>query len=238
MLCKIADLITEVPETGGLAPRVRDYLWTGDPTVKPDIVIRESDYRPHMWQGFPRDLYCYMESGCRFYANLLCFQGMMLHASAVVYDGRAYLFSGDSGVGKSTHTKLWQTILGEDRALIINDDKPALRYLDRQWFAYGTPWCGKDGINLNMRVPLAGICFLEQGSENRIDLLEPKDAITHLIPQTMHWFYRPEKVYLMLEHLQKLLDVIPVFHFVNKPEPKAAELSLEVMTSEAVKRRL
>ena len=238
MLCKIADLITEVPETGGLAPRLRAYQWTGDQAVEPDIVIRESDYRPHMWQGSSREQFCYMESGCRFYARLLCFQGMMLHASAIVYDGRAYLFSGDSGVGKSTHTRAWQDMLGADRAPIINDDKPALRYLDGKWYAYGTPWCGKDGINLNMQAPLGGICFLEQGSENKISLLDPKDAIAHLIPQTMHWFSRPEKVYLMLGHLQTLLNVIPMFHLVNKPEPHAAELSFETMTSEAKKRGL
>ena len=229
MLCKIADLITEVPETGGLAPRVRDYLWTGDPTVKPDIVIRESDYRPHMWQGFPRDLYCYMESGCRFYANLLCFQGMMLHASAVVYDGRAYLFSGDSGVGKSTHTKLWQTILGEDRALIINDDKPALRYLDRQWFAYGTPWCGKDGININMKVPVAGICFLKRGEENSIRRLTKQEASFSVVAQTVRRFRNEELLDRMLALVEQLTGDIPIYELTNRPELEAARLSFETM---------
>lgn len=44
---------------------------------------------------------------------------------------------------------------------VFNDDKPALRRLDGRWYAYGTPWCGKDGINLNQKWPLGGICFLE-----------------------------------------------------------------------------
>jgi hypothetical protein len=236
MLCKIADLITDVPEAGGLAPRLRDYQWTGAQT--PDIIIREDEYRSNMWKGYPRDFCCYMESGFLFYARLLCFQGMMLHASAVVYDGRAYLFSGSSGVGKSTHARLWQKMLGEDRAVVINDDKPALRRMNGRWYAYGTPWCGKDGINANQRAPLAGICFLEQGEENRISILDPKDAVPKLISQTMHWFYKPEKVYLMLDNLQKLLDVIPTYHFVNRPEPEAARISFDIMRREAEKRNL
>ena len=49
----------------------------------------------------------------------------MLHSSAVVADGKAYLFTADSGTGKSTHTQLWPRMFG-DRAYILNDDKPAL----------------------------------------------------------------------------------------------------------------
>ncbi|MFR5584255.1 MAG: hypothetical protein ACLTLQ_10945 [[Clostridium] scindens] len=62
-----------------------------------------------------------------FIENLFRKGGMMLHASAVEVDGKAYLFSADSGTGKSTHTKQWQNYFGKERALIINDDKPAIR---------------------------------------------------------------------------------------------------------------
>ena len=60
--------------------------------------------------------------------DLLKNHGFMLHASAVEVDGKAYLFSASSGTGKSTHTKLWQEYFGYDKALIINDDKPALKF--------------------------------------------------------------------------------------------------------------
>ena len=95
------------------------------------------------------------------------YNGLMLHASAAALGGRAYLFSGPCGRGKSTHTRLWQQTFGE-AVQVFNDDKPALRRLDGRWYAYGTPWCGKDGINLNQKWPLGGICFLEKSQENRI----------------------------------------------------------------------
>ena len=235
MLCKIADLIIEVPETGGLAPRLAGYKWEGNQT--PDIVISESEYRPNVWNCSTWESYCYMESGTHFYVKLLFFQGMLLHASAVAYGGRAYLFSGPCGIGKSTHTRLWQSCFGE-AAQVFNDDKPALRFLDGRWYAYGTPWCGKDGININMKVPLAGICFLEQGPENSITLLKPADAIPFLFQQTHRQFKTSEKAYQMLENADCLLENIPMYRFVNRPTEDAVYLAYETMRDEALRRGL
>jgi hypothetical protein len=193
------------------------------------VIIRESDFREGVWKGLPYETYCYMESGSFFYMNLLYHGGMMLHASAIAYEGRAYLFSGPSGVGKSTHTRLWKETFG-DKVVVFNDDKPALRFLDGQWFAYGTPWCGKDGINANMKVPLAGICFLEQGETNTISLLDPKEAIPYIIPQTLHRFKTPGKAEQMLERVGMLITHIPMFHMVNRPNQEAVLLAYDTMS--------
>lgn len=75
----------------------------------------------------------------------------------------------DSSVGKSTHTGLWRQVFGDERVKILNDDKPALRFEKGIWYAYGTPWSGKYGMNLNLRYPVAGICFLKQGAQNKIE---------------------------------------------------------------------
>jgi hypothetical protein len=174
-----------------------------------------------------------MESGFLFYARLLCFQGMMLHASAVVYDGRAYLFSGDSGVGKSTHTKLWQTVFGEDQAVIINDDKPALRFVDGCWYAYGTPWCGKDGINQNRKVPLGGICFLKQAPTNRIRRLASVEAVPLILSQTIYKIKNTEKLNCLLDTVDKLVRMIPVFELENLPNEEAALLCHRTMAAAA-----
>ena len=166
-----------------MVPRCRDYLW--EESAGADIIIRTEDFRPDAWKGMTRNQYFYMETASRFYRQLLTHNGMMLHASAVVLDGRAYLFSGPPRTGKSTHTGLWRQLFG-DNAHIINDDKPALRFVDGRWFAYGTPWCGKDGINLNEKAPLGGICFLKQSQQNRIWRLDPKEATQNLIYQTVY----------------------------------------------------
>lgn len=226
MLCKIADLITEVPEAGGLAPRCREYLLEVPTT--PDIVISEDMYHPENWTGLSDDLVAYMESGFIFNGNLLRHSGMMLHASAVVYKGKAYLFSGPCGMGKSTHTRMWKKAFGVD-AQVINDDKPALRCLNGTWYAYGTPWCGKDGINQNKKAPLAGICFLKQAPHNRIRRLNQFEAIQKIMPQTIYRFWKAEVLDLMLERINELVGRIPVYELENRPEPEAAWLSYETM---------
>ena len=229
MLCRIADLAVEIPEAGGMAPRCRDYRIEED--LPPDIIIREEKYNRQRWQDIPAEYFEYVETGWLFYRRLFKFFGLMLHASAVEYKGEAYLFSGPSGIGKSTHTKIWQQILPESR--IFNDDKPALRKVDGVWYAYGTPWCGKDGINVNRKVPLAGICFLKQGNENRIRRLEPWEAVPNLLSQTIRRFKDPERLDLMLSHLEKLVQEIPIYELVNRPELAAAQLSYETMRAGA-----
>lgn len=199
--------------------------------VDADIVIDEQQYPYDRIPNNPK-LVAYLDSGFQFYRQLLQYNGMMLHASAVAIDNRAYLFSGPCGTGKSTHTHLWEQVFGE-AAQIFNDDKPALRRLDGKWFAYGTPWCGKDGINQNRKVPLAGICFLKQAPENAIRRLSPQEALTRVIHQTPHRFKSADGLDLLLGHVDKLVREIPIFEFENRPEPEAAILSYETMRKAA-----
>ncbi|MBQ7230945.1 MAG: hypothetical protein IJX04_08640 [Oscillospiraceae bacterium] len=227
MLCKIAELITEVPEAGGLAPRCWEYRWHGGEEA--DIVIDPAGYHPEKYgPHFTADDVAYMESARQFYSKLLYRDGLYLHSSAVELDGKAYLFSGDSGAGKSTHTRLWQQVFGE-AAQVFNDDKPALRCLDGTWYAYGTPWCGKDGINQNKKVPIAGICFLKQAQHNRIRRLSDAEVIRRIMTQTIHRFAAAERLDLMLGHLDRLVRMIPVYELENRPEPEAVRLSYETM---------
>lgn len=235
MLCKIADLMTEVPEAGGMAPRCREYL--SNENVSADIIIRADKYnfskRPDLTEGE----ITYLQSGNQFYRELLKFDGMVLHASAVELNGRAYLFSGPCGMGKSTHTRLWQQTFGE-AARVFNDDKPALRRLDGTWFAYGTPWCGKDGINQNVKVPLAGICFLRRGENIRIERLSDALALERILSQTIRRFKQVEDLDRMLALVDKLVREIPVYELFNRPEPEAAFLSHETMRQGAEEKGL
>jgi hypothetical protein len=169
-----------------------------------------------------------MESAAQFYTELVKHNGIYLHSSAVECDSKAYLFSGNSGAGKSTHTRLWLDLFG-DRACVFNDDKPALRYMDGVWYAYGTPWCGKDGINRNKKVPLGGICFLVQAKENKIRRLEPREAMKRIFAQTIFRFKDVALMNQMVAHVDNLLRSIPVFELENRPEPEAARLSYETM---------
>ncbi len=230
MRCYIADLIVDIPEAGGMAPRCQAYLT--DLTDPVDIRICQEDYDLTNWQTQSEAAATYMESGVHFYGHLLRFNGMLLHASAVAMDGKAYLFSGPSGMGKSTHTRLWQQQFG-DAAQVFNDDKPALRLLDGRWYAYGTPWCGKDGIHQNRKVPLGGICFLQRGIENRIRRLPAAEAVPLIYGQTMYRLHKPENALRLMSTVDALVRKIPIFELECRPDPEAAILSSRTMMAAA-----
>lgn len=230
MRCCIAELIVEIPEAGGMAPRCRAYLT--DQQGPADIQIRQEDYDLSYWKTDDGELATYMESGIQFYKHLLRFDGMLLHASAVAMDGKAYLFSGPSGMGKSTHTRLWQQLFGS-AAQVFNDDKPALRLVDGCWYAYGTPWCGKDGINQNCKVPLGGICFLKRGRENTIRALAAAEAVPLIYGQTMYPLRKRENALRLMSAVDKLVRMIPVYELENLPNADAARLSYETMGASA-----
>lgn len=231
VICRIAELTVDIPTAGGMAPRCEGYLARENKPI--DIALDASQYQ---FERIPDDpeLVAYLDSGFQFYRKLLSYNGMMLHASAVAMEDRAYLFSGPCGVGKSTHTSLWQQVFG-DAAQVFNDDKPALRRLDGCWYAYGTPWCGKDGINQNKKVPLAGICFMKQGQENVIRALPPAEALGKVLSQTPRRFDQAEQLDQLLGHVENLVREIPIFELQNRPEPDAAWLSYETMRCAAEK---
>ena len=171
----------------------------------------------------------YIWTGSCFYHYLVHFSGMLLHASAVIYNGYAYLFSAPSGTGKSTHTQLWcRTFPGAE---ILNDDKPAIRILQDGIYVYGTPWSGKTSLNLNKKVPLGGICFLERSMENFIEKMDSKEAIGRLLNQTV----RPAQMQdmdLLLQTMDKLLTGADVYRMGCNISEDAAFVAYSGMNDE------
>jgi len=198
-------------------------------TDEPDIVIHSD---PEKLQAscpyLSLDSCEYLCTGASFYTQLLLHNGIMLHSSCVVVDGRAYLFTAPSGTGKSTHTDLWLKMFG-NRAYILNDDKPALRLEDGVWFAYGTPWSGKYDISRNERVPVAGIAVLNRGSDNQIIPYTGFKAITAILDQMMR---PPGEEYRVriLETLDKLLSSVPVWKLTCNMESAAAAVAYRAMS--------
>lgn len=172
----------------------------------------------------------YIYAGSQFYNKLINLGGFLLHASAVVIDNKAYLFSADSGTGKSTHTKLWQKCFG-DKALIINDDKPAIKIENDICYAYGTPFSGKTDENLNMKVPLQAICLLERGKNNSIDLISAKKALPLILKQTIF----PKKQDT-INHFFDMLDVVltktPIYQMKCNISKEAALMAYDKMKGE------
>lgn len=110
--------------------------------------------------------------------------GFFLHCSCLKYKEEAIIFTAPSGTGKSTHAALWRKHFG-DKVTMINDDKPLVREKDGRFVIYGTPWNGKHGIGANTSAPVRTVVFLSQAPENTAKPIDPIEAITLLLQQTV-----------------------------------------------------
>lgn len=199
------------------------------PVDAPNIVISPNSYHS-FWEQNPHlreEEAEYLISGSDFYRQLLPFGGFMLHSSAVVLDGRAYLFTADCGTGKSTHTQLW--LREFDGAFILNDDKPALRREVDGWFAYGTPWSGKTDQNVNCRVPLGGIALLERAEQNSIVPCHGSEAVKALMKQVNRPRAAQYRI-LLMELLDQLLGEVPIWKLCCNMDPEAAHIARDAMS--------
>lgn len=204
-----------------------------DFTGEPDIVV---DIPEEMVEKQLERLNCtreiceYLLTGAQFYHRLLKFNGFMMHSSAIAYGGRAYLFSAPCGTGKSTHTGLWQKYLGADKVVYINDDKPAIRKVDGIFYAYGTPWSGKEDLSANIKVPLGGIVYLSRADVPYIHRTNVVDAVKNLLWQTAR--PRTEKgMDTMLNLFEALLSSVPIYEMGCDISEKSFRLSMETLTS-------
>lgn len=234
----IAGLKVEMNVKGNiLRERSKKYLF--DFEGEPDIVIDpEEDKLAIMREQHPTlndDGIEYLSTGCIFYYRLLKFGGFMLHSSCIAYNGKAYIFSADSGMGKSTHTSLWQKHL--DGVQMINDDKPAIRLIDGQFYAIGTPWSGKTNQNSDIAVPVGALALLGRGETNSIVKGNATRAVPFLLRQTM-LPSKAENTDLLVELMDKFIRSVPIYDFQCNISEDAVKTSFEAMTGEKYKKEV
>lgn len=221
----IADMNIHFPR---LRAQSRAYEYNGDAETNVQIRLSEDFYQAMIEENPHLDYETieYIWMGSEFYNALIHFNGMLLHSSCVVYEGKAYLFSAPCGTGKSTHTQIW--LKRFPGAYILNDDKPAIRITDNGVYACGTPFSGKTNQNVNEAVPIGGICILGRDTTNHIEPIDPDEALFNILNQTV----RPpqeKSMDKMLTTLDAVLRNVPVYRLYCNMELEAAEVSYNGM---------
>ena len=159
----------------------------------------------------------------QYCATVLLMKGVLhLHSSFALYNGKALIFAGPSGVGKTTQAELWRDF---QDALIVNGDACLLRQMDAgQWWAFGTPIHGSSLYCENEKAPIAAIITLEQGEENVLTRMDDFSALSYCLPE----FYRPkmdeETEETFWDSVDSLFRSVPVYHLVCRPDQEATEI--------------
>ena len=204
------------------------YDFDGAADVEIDISLEQLEQYCIKYPNMNTDMAEYMLSGSVFYVQLYRkYNGLMIHASAIAMDGEGYLFSANSGTGKSTHAEQWYKTFGA-RVQTVNDDKPAVRLMPTGWTVYGTPWSGKTELNENIGVPLRSIAILHRSKENKIASMAVTESITNLLEQTI----RPKSKQgadVFFELLSQLIEKVPVYDLGCDISEEAARVAYETM---------
>ena len=216
---KIAGHVAEI-ESQFIRPKAicRDYLTDEPPEFK--IQIHQEDIEKE------RETYIKLFGDCTLWDSsletialhallsnrLIDFGSFLMHGAAVGYDNRAFIFSAESGTGKTTHALRWLKNL--PMARIINGDKPiiATNTDGEPPLACGSPWGGKENYYTNIMVPLKSIVMMERAEENHIERISFAEAFPLLLQQV----YLPEdedKVRKTLRLMQRLHPAVSFWRF-------------------------
>jgi hypothetical protein len=154
--------------------------------------------------------------------------GVAVHSSVIVNMGRAVMFLGESGTGKSTHTQLWLKCIAN--STLLNDDSPIVRSMKGVPTVFGSPWSGKTPAYHNRHVPIAAIVRLSQAPHNKITRLGRLAAFGALFPSCPPQFTHDEALTDgMVAVISRIIGAVPVYHLECLPDEAAAQLSFNTV---------
>ena len=154
------------------------------------------------------------------------------HAVAVRVCGKGYLIAAESGVGKSTQFMNLKKLYPET-VEIINGDKPFLQFTDDQRVIIHTsPWRGKERFGSDICSDLDSIIFLKQAKENRLDRLDPKNAVTRSLRKFLYYPDSIDMIKKVCELERRLLNHTPLFSFANTGDLASSELLYKKLLAE------
>ena len=146
--------------------------------------------------------------------------GFLLHAASAIRNGRAFIFSGVSGAGKTTLTRM-----APADATILTDEVSYVRLRSGVFEACGTPFAGELARNgTNTAAPIETLFFLEQGPENHLGEMQPQEALRCLLRNILFFAVDPELVSKLFRTANEFVASIPIRRLTFRPEPQVWSL--------------
>lgn len=196
----IADFIVEIePKFDNLKKLCEPFLHIGDRSADFSAIPSDSylnSLLSRMVKGSTIDKAEEFATASIFNHEIIHRGTMLVHSSALVFCGKAYLFSAESAVGKSTHTKMWLKKFGE-KVHILNDDKPVVKLKNGVPLCCGTPFDGGSGIANNETVPVGAIIFIERSDTNFVTIPDTKEIVQRLYKSTVKYVNKSDGMSLL-----------------------------------------
>lgn len=155
---------------------------------------------------------------------------LILHASLLNTQFGGLVFSGPSGIGKSTQAELWEEY---EEAEQINGDRPILYKKENVWMGYGSPYAGSSKCYVNKGVPVRAIMLLAQGEDCRIMPLRKSEAFREIFRNCTVYSWDREFVERVITLVTELVSDIPIYRLICTPDQRAVEAVKELLKKES-----
>ena len=244
------EIVEAMPDTSGKqkvtvsceapwAPRIELYEWNGQwlfeiaPTLEApvrmylisDRAFKKAQFRVLGCMNFSINTVLML-----MYASAVAQKNtLLMHSSVTVKNGKAYLFLGKSGTGKSTHSQLW--INNIEGCELLNDDNPALKIEDNgEVRVYGSPWSGKTPCYRNLDYPVGAIVDLHQAKTNKIRRLPLVQAYAAMYTSYSGCRFIKEMADGLHDTNEKVVSSVPCYALDCLPNAEAAFLCCNTVT--------
>lgn len=157
--------------------------------------------------------------------------GFLLHASWIRYGEQSILFTGPSGIGKSTQAALWAAHRGAE---LINGDRAVIFPTEHGVEVRGVPYCGSSGVNKNRTIALGAVVYLSQAEENSITRLSGGQAFRWLWEGCSVDLWNQEAVATVTQTVADAVSVVPVYYLACTPDERAVQILEQALIKEGV----
>ena len=162
--------------------------------------------------------------------------GFLMHAASAIRNGKAFLFAGVSGAGKTTISRLAPsdaTLLTDEISYVRKDVRKDMlqharddaRKQGHSYVAYGTPFTGELAkLGKNVSAPISALYLLAQGPENRIDPVAPGEAVRELLANMLFFAEDQELVQRAFHAACEFVSRVPVSRLTFVPDTRVWEM--------------
>jgi hypothetical protein len=147
-------------------------------------------------------------------------RGFLLHSASAIRNGRAFLFAGRSGAGKTTMSRH-----APGDAYLLSDEVSYVRKSGGAFLAWGTPFTGELGTpGVNRAAPVEALHFLRQASENRLVTVAEPEALRLLLTNVLFFANDPQLVRQVFESAAEFVAAVKTFYLDFTPGERVWEL--------------
>ena len=191
-------------------------------------LLKRGDFRAS-WN--PKTSYGHIRQSCSPYAIdcvlrivhslILAKQGgFLVHAASAIRGGKAFLFSGVSGAGKTTISRL-----APPDATLLTDEISYVRREGNRYIACGTPFAGELArVGENKCAPISAVFLLDKGQQNRIEPIGATDAVQRLLRNILFFADDPSLVEVVFQAACEFASLVPIRRLVFVPDHRVWDI--------------